>query len=106
MSEASKTKLRFSISLRFLLTLMVVLFIVGYQQYQVHQLRKSVDELTRLTRDMSQELKQRSQPVIFTRVAPTKVPGGGNMYFPMNVERAMMGDAFQLGKPPAVTPIR
>ena len=104
-------------SLRALLATMTAIFVVGYQQYQIHQLRHQVRQLVDSQEKLAKANAQQVQPsfaptpVIIRRLpqspdrsspfSPVVIPAPrqpqGTSRFPIEVERAMMGDALNAG---------
>ncbi len=79
----------YSVSLRGLLTLMTITFVIGYQQFQIRQLGSRLDEVKK---EQAARTAARSQPRTIFVKAP-KVTGSGRLLFAPEVEEAMMGDA-------------
>jgi hypothetical protein len=121
-SETSRWRPSFRLSLKGLLLLITVIFIVGYQQHQLHRLTSEMAKL----RDDHEALKRdhQSQQAIGTirlgnaasgtgtfrvnrvlsdprayrvNLVPKEPPGA--LRFPENVERAMLGEGYQKPAP-------
>lgn len=97
-------RLRFTLSLRFLLAAVTVIFVIGYQQHQIRQLRTDVTELRQANEEVTRKLQQGSVRIITAN--RNTLGGQGPLYFPIEVERAMMGDSIQMGNPPGPLRVR
>ena len=90
---------RFRVSLRSLFLLTAVLFVVGYQQHQLRDLRQQLHQLKTdhiaLEKEHEELLMNAIINAISVRVDSSPSPADSYLRFPVEVERAMMGDAFE-----------
>ena len=92
----------YAISLRAILVLSTVIFVIGYQQFQLHKMQRTLTELRQDNEAIRQQMKQQQTRPI--RVITTN--GQGGLRFPVEVERAMMGDGIRSGGRMSPTPLR